>query len=121
MPFLFTDWRRDCAPTDGALHKSDNWGKEKRKKGNPPGELPLLYMQMRLNVLNIKLDAVIIPHHENAEVYFIHDRVSRAEQGKIDESSLSAGGNSFSLRRRRNGLESKGEGAADSGCEPSSR
>lgn len=76
---------------------------------------------MRLDALIVKLDAVIIPHHENTGVYFIYECVSRAEQSKIDDLSLSAGANSFSLRRWRSGSESQGEGAADNGCEPSSR
>lgn len=67
-------------------------------------------MQMRLDVLNIKLDAVIIPHHENTEVYFIYDRVSRAEQGKIDELSLSAGANSFPSDVEETGRSHKAKG-----------
>lgn len=36
VPFLFTDWRRDSAPTDGAPHKSDKRGKEKRRRKIKP-------------------------------------------------------------------------------------
>lgn len=103
------------------LHTKVTKPVKKKEKKKTPSELPLLYMQMRLDVLNFKLDAVIIPLSENTDVYFIYDRVSRAERDKIDELGLSAGANSLSLRRLRNGSESKGEGAADNGCEPSSR
>lgn len=121
VPFLFTDWRRDCAPTDGAPHNSDNRGKEKGKKRKPTRWITFIVHANETECPENELEAVIFPQHENTEVYLIYDRISRAEQGKIDELSLSAGANSFSLRRRRNVSESKGEGAADNGCEPSSR
>lgn len=58
--------------------------------------------------MNIKLESVIIPQHENTEVLFIYDRVSRVEQDKMDELSVSGGAYSFSLWRQRNESETKG-------------
>lgn len=90
-------------------------GKEKKKRKNNPTRWITFHVhanEIGRKVLNIKLDAVVILHHQNTEVYLIYDRVSIPEPGKMDGLSLFAGTDSFfpQTSEKRVGVKSRRSG-----------